>query len=368
MIPLLDLPRMHEPIQEALEAAAAGVLRHGKFIMGPEVSAFEKQLAEICGVPYAISCASGSDALLIALMALDLEPGDEVITTPYSFFSTVSSITRLGLKPVFVDINSDTFNIETASVEAAITPRTRVVMPVHLFGQTMDIESLVALCAPRNIRVIEDAAQALGARRNGKMAGTFGEIGCYSFFPSKNIGGFGDGGALVTSDEHLARRLGILRLHGAEPKYHHSFVGVNSRMDTMQAALLSVKLPMLEEISKIRAQNAAFYLETLQSVGGLTLPMPPEEGSLHVWNQFVIRLEERDRVRAELTGAGIGTEIYYPVPLHLQKCFAFLGHGAGDFPHAERTAGMALAIPVFNGLRSDERALVAESIKGFSIH
>lgn len=366
MVPLLDLKRIHAPIESELENAALSVLSEARFIMGPEVAGLEQALCEYTGTNHAIACASGSDALLLALMALDLEPGDEVITTPYTFFSTVSSITRLGLKPVFADIDPVTFNITPEGVEAVLTPRTRAIVPVHLFGQMVDMEALGALAERKGIAIIEDAAQALGGKWKGRMAGSFGAVGCYSFFPSKNLGGLGDGGAMVTNDAGIAERLEILRLHGSKPKYHHKWVGINSRMDTLQAALLLVKLPYLDEYTEGRRKNAAYYCNALADLAGVfTLPIETP-GAFHAYNQFVIRCRERDRLRQELTKAGIGNEVYYPIPLHLQECFEFLNVGEGTLPNAERAARESVALPVFGELTRGELDEVVSVLRNFA--
>ena len=364
MIPLLDLNRAHGVLHAELLSVCESVLKEGKFIMGPAVGRFESAVAAYVGVPHAISCASGSDALLVALMALGLHPGDEVVTTAYSFFSTASAITRLGLSVKFADIDPGTFNLTPASLEAALTPDTKAVIAVHLFGQTCEIAEIAAICRSRGIRLIEDAAQSLGASYQGTMAGAFGDIGCYSFFPSKNLGGFGDGGMMVTADAALAEQLSILRLHGAKPKYHHRQVGINSRLDTLQAALLEVKLRHLDSYAAGRQRNARLYRELLAGVDGVLLPdeLP---GAVHVYNQFCIRTASRDALRKALADLGIGAEIYYPIPLHLQECFRDLGCKEGDFPVAEACAKTSLALPIFGELTESEAREVAAAIRTF---
>ena len=364
MIPLLDLSRAHGALHAELMSVCEDVLKEGKFIMGPAVAQFESAVAAYVGVPHAISCASGSDALLVALMALGLRPGDEVVTTAYSFFSTASAITRLGLIAKFADIDPDTFNLSAASLDSALTPNTKAVIAVHLFGQTCDIVEIAGLCRARGIRLIEDAAQSLGARFQGTMAGAFGDIGCYSFFPSKNLGGFGDGGMMVTADAALAGQLSILRLHGAKPKYHHRLVGINSRLDTLQAALLQVKFGHLDSYAAGRQRNAGLYRELLSGVEGISLPgeLP---GAVHVYNQFCIRTSSRDALRKALSDLGIGTEVYYPIPLHLQECFRDLGYKEGDFPRAEECARTSLALPIFGELTGRELQEVAGAVRTF---
>jgi len=364
MIPLLDLNRSHAELHTELMAACEAILKEGKFIMGPAVARFETAVAGYVGVPHAVSCASGSDALIVALMALGLRPGDEVATTAYSFFSTASAITRLGLSVKFADIDPGTFNLTAASLLPALTPNTKAVIAVHLFGQTCDIAGIAGLCRSRGIRLIEDAAQSLGASFQGTMAGAFGDIGCYSFFPSKNLGGFGDGGMMVTADAGLAEQMSILRLHGAKPKYHHRQVGINSRLDTLQAALLEVKLAHLDSYAAGRQRNARLYRELLAGVDGILLPdeLP---GAVHVYNQFCIRTQARDALRKALADQGIGTEVYYPIPLHLQECFRDLGYREGDFPHAESCAKTSLALPIFGELSEQELREVAGAVKTF---
>lgn len=378
MIPLLDLKRIHAPINDELKATAARVVDETRYIMGSDVSEFEIAVAQYTGARHAIGCASGSDALLLALMALDLEPGDEVITTPYTFFSTVSSIERLGLKTVFADIEPGTFNIDPKAVEAAITPRTKAVIAVHLFGQMADMDALVPLCRDKGLFLIEDAAQALSAKWQGQMAGTLGDIGTYSFFPSKNLGGLGDAGMMVTGNDEYSEKMKVLRLHGMAVKYYHKWTGINSRLDTMQAALLNVKLPHLDGYSEARRENACKYHELLESFAvdasdeaflndsfkGVGLPVA-DDRAYHVYNQYVIRSSRREELRAALNNASIGNEVYYPVPLHLQECFSYLGYKPGDMPHSERAANTSLALPIFGGLTDEELATVATAIKEF---
>lgn len=365
MVPLLDLPRMHQPVQAELERVAVDVLRGGKYILGPQVGELEKALATYCGVKHVVSCANGSDALVLALQALDLAPGDEVITTPYTFFATVSAITRLQLKPVLIDIDPVSFNIDLAQIEAAITPRTRAILPVHLFGQAVDMDRLMAIARKHNLRVVEDCAQAIGCRWKDKMVGGFGDIGTLSFFPTKNLGGFGDGGALTTNDDALAERLRVLRMHGMQPKYYHKYVGLNGRLDTLQAALLLVKLPQLDGYAAGRRANAALYRE-LFTAHQLPVEAPVEiPGAFHVYNQYVIRSEKRDALKDFLIKRGVGCEIYYPLSLHQQECFAYLGYKTGDFPQSERAAATSLALPIFGELTRAEIEEVVTGIREF---
>jgi dTDP-4-amino-4,6-dideoxygalactose transaminase len=368
-IPILDLKTQYERIAEEVEQAVTNVLRSQQFILGPEVKEFEQELASYCQVSYAIGCASGSDALLVALMACDVGPGDEVVTTPFSFFATVASIVRLGAKPVFADIDLATFNIDSQLLDRVITKRTKAILPVHLFGQCADMEAINAIAKGCGAWVIEDAAQAIGAEYIGRRAGSLGNIGAFSFYPSKNLGGAGDGGALTTSDERLAERIRILRAHGAKKKYYHDEVGVNSRLDSLQAAILRVKLRYLEEWSQARRANARHY-NTLFAESGLIhqefVQIPSETGAgLHVFNQYVIRAKRRDHLRVFLGENGIGTEVYYPVPLHLQTCFRSLGYRIGNLPNSEQAAAEALAIPVYPELSSEAQAYIIDKIRSF---
>jgi dTDP-4-amino-4,6-dideoxygalactose transaminase len=351
-IPLLDVPAQTQPIRAELEKAIGRVLDHGRYILGPEVAEFEKAVAAHCGTKFAVACASGSDALLLALMAIGVGPGDRVITTPYSFFATVSAITRLGATPVLIDIDPATYNIDPAAIArhlaAASTDEvraTRAILPVHLYGQCVDMDPLLATAAGYGIPVVEDAAQAIGAEYRGRRAGSLGLCGCFSFFPSKNLGGMGDGGMLTSNDEAFAAKLRLLRTHGAEKKYYHRVVGINSRLDTLQAAVLLVKLRYLEEWTERRRAIAAIYNRALANAPAITLPVE-SPGCRHIYNQFIVRVPQRDRVRERLAEAGIASEIYYPVPLHRQECFAYLGYAAGDLPNSEAAAASTLALPI----------------------
>ena len=363
IVPLLDLEAQNRPLRERLRSAIDRVLYSNQFILGREVEQFEHELGAQFGFRHALTVSSGTDALLLALMALGIGPGDEVITTPFSFFATAGCIARLGARPVFVDIDPRTFNIDPTLVEAAITPRTKALLPVHLFGQAADMTSLAELARGRGLALIEDAAQALGATHREQQVGTFGAFGCFSFFPSKNLGGFGDGGLLTTQDDRLAERARILRAHGAQPKYHHRLIGGNFRLDALQCALLRVKLPEFARYTEARRQNASYYDRELASIASLKPPPRVEQG--HVYNQYVLRARARDELREALTRARVGTEIYYPRCLHLQECFAHLGHQAGDFPHAEAASKEVLAIPVYPELSSVQRAHVVAAVRGF---
>ena len=369
-IPLLDLHAQYQSIAPEIEAAVKRVLASQHFILGPEVRELEQEIAPYCHSSEAVGCASGSDALLLALMACGVGPGDEVITTPFSFFATAGSIVRLGARTVFVDIEESTFNINPELIARAITPKTKAIMPVYLFGQCAEMDSITELARQHNIAVIEDAAQAIGAEYKGRRAGSLGTIGCFSFYPSKNLGGAGDGGMLTTSDPDVAASLRDLRSHGARKKYFHDRVGINSRLDALQAAILRVKFRYLDEWARARRTNAQRYREIfsrsdLSSSATVRLPAEMESDVLHVYNQFVIRVKERDKLRAYLTEHGIGTEIYYPLPLHLQSCFKEMGYGSGDFPEAERAAEEALAIPVYPELSGDAQVRIVETIAAF---
>jgi len=351
-IPLLDVPAQTRPIRAELEKAIGRVLDHGRYILGPEVAEFEKAVAAYCGTKFAVACASGSDALLLALMAIGVGPGDRVITTPYSFFATVSAITRLGATPVFIDIDPATYNLDATAVTRHLAAAsadevraTRAILPVHLYGQCADMNALNEVAARYGIPVVEDAAQAIGAEYRGRRAGAMSLCGCFSFFPSKNLGGMGDGGMLTTNDDTFAAKLRLLRTHGAEKKYYHRVVGINSRLDTLQAAILLVKLRYLDEWTERRRAIAAIYNRVLADTRAITLPVESPE-CRHIYNQFIVRVPRRDQVREALAEAGIASEIYYPVPLHRQECFASLGYQTGDLPHSEAAAASTLALPI----------------------
>jgi dTDP-4-amino-4,6-dideoxygalactose transaminase len=368
-VPALDLRAQYQAIRDEIEPVLRRVIEGQMFVLGPEVERLEIEVAEYCGVARGIGCASGTDALLLPLMALGVGPGDEVITTPYSFFATAGSIWRIGARPVFVDIEPETYNLDPTRIEAAITPRTRAIMPVHLYGQAADMDPIAAIARQRGLFVLEDAAQAIGAAYRGRRAGSLGQAAAFSFYPSKNLGGFGDGGMMTTDDPGLARRLARLRVHGMEPKYHHHEVGFNSRLDAIQAAVLRVKLRHLDTWTRQRREAAARYHTLFQAHGLAELVTLPAErpGHYHVFNQYVIRVSAtaRDPLREYLTARQIGTEIYYPVPLHLQPCFAALGHRPGDFPNAEAAARESLALPMYPELTEEQQRSAVGSIRQF---
>ncbi|MCA1629195.1 MAG: DegT/DnrJ/EryC1/StrS family aminotransferase [Acidobacteria bacterium] len=368
-VPLLDLRAQYEGLREETLGAVARVFESQGFVLGADVRALEEEVAAYTGARHAVGCASGSDALLLALMALDVKAGDEVVTTPYSFFATAGAIARLGARPVFVDIDPRTYNLDAERIEAAITERTRALMPVHLYGQCAEMNAIGGIGARRRIPVVEDAAQAIGAGEGSRGAGAMGEIGCFSFYPTKNLGGAGDGGMLSTNDDSLAARLRSLRVHGEASKYHHREIGFNSRLDTLQAAVLRVKLPRLDSWSDARSRNAARYRELFADAGLLEeIGLPFErEGARHIYNQFVVRVRDgrRDALVEHLRGEGVGTEVYYPVPLHLQECFRYLGYKEGDFPEAERAARETLALPVYPELTEEQQRYVVESVRNF---
>jgi dTDP-4-amino-4,6-dideoxygalactose transaminase len=363
-VPLLDLQAQYAPLREEILAAITRVCDSQRFILGPEVEALERELAAHLEVPEAIAVSSGTDALLVAMMVLGIGPGDEVVTSTYSFFATAGCVRRLGATPRLVDIDPLTYNLDPAAVRVAMTSRTRAVIPVHLYGLCADMDAISDAVGPSGIPVIEDACQAIGATYRGRQAGSIGTIGCFSFFPSKNLGAFGDGGLVTTHDTRLAHEVRLLRNHGAEPKYLHQKVGGNFRLDALQAAVLRVKRPHLPRWTAMRRENAARYAALFRAAGldtVVTLPVEPA-GSTHIYNQFVVRVPDRDRVRARLTERAIGTEIYYPVPFHLQECFADLGYVRGDFPHAERAADETLAIPIYGELTRDQQAAVVDAL------
>jgi dTDP-4-amino-4,6-dideoxygalactose transaminase len=363
-VPLLDLQAQFAPIREEVLATIARVCDSQQFVMGVEVRAFEQEIAALLGVQHAIGVSSGTDALLVSLMALGIGRGDEVVTSTYSFFATAAAVARVGATPVFVDIDPSTFNIDVAHVARALTPRTRALLPVHLFGQMADMDPIVELATHAGVPVIEDAAQAVGASYHGRLAGGIGALGCFSFFPSKNLGAFGDAGLVTTNDDALAARVRLLRVHGAERQYHHRTIGGNFRIDALQAAVLRVKTPHLASWTAARQRNAARYRELIGQAGLTARVTPPLEaaGRTHIYNQFVVRVPDRDRVKAGLEARGVGTAIYYPVPFHEQECFAHLGPWPGGFPEAERAARETLALPIFGELTDDQLQYVVDSI------
>lgn len=368
--PFLDLKAQFAGIREEIIDAVVRVLDSQHFILGPEVEAFEKEVADYVCTRFAVGCASGSDALLLALMALDIQPGDEVITTPFTFGATAGSIARLGARPVFVDIDAETFNIDERQIEAAVTAKTKAIMPVHLFGLSAQMDAIVNLGKEHGLAVVEDAAQAIGSRWKEQPIGSLGTFGCFSFFPSKNLGCAGDGGMVTTNDPELAQRLRILRVHGTKKKYSYDLIGMNSRLDALQAAILRVKLPHLSDWAEVRRSNAMRYEELFAEYGLtdiLKLPVTPET-SVHVFNQYSIRVPRRDELQRYLREQGIPTEIYYPSPLHLQPAFSYLGYRAGDFPQAEKACAEVLALPIFPELTAEQQQAVAATISEFYGH
>lgn len=382
-VPLLDLKAQYAAIREEVRDALDRVAESQYFILGPEVEALEKEIAEYSQCKFGIGVSSGSDALLVCLMAIDLKPGDEVITTPYTFFATAGAVSRLGGKPVFVDIDPLTYNIDPNKIEAAITSRTRAIIPVHLYGQMADMNPIMEIAQKHKLIVIEDAAQAIGSEYEGRRAGSIGDFGCFSFFPSKNLGGFGDGGMVTAQDSQLADRIKLLRNHGYRPKYYNKVVGGNFRLDAIQAAVLRVKLKYLDEWSAARQRNAERYRDllikaqlsnspqlqtsaTAERSEGSRVTLPLEAPNVrHIYNQFVIRTTQRDELMSHLKTRKIGTEIYYPVPMHLQECFADLGHRAGDFPFSEQAANETCALPIYPELTEELQSSVVNAIADF---
>jgi dTDP-4-amino-4,6-dideoxygalactose transaminase len=372
-IPLLDLGAQNEPLREQILSAIDQVIRSHAFILGPEVQRLEERIAAYCKARFAVGVTSGTDALLVSLMALGVGRGDEVITTPFSFFATAGVIARLGATPVFVDVDPQTYNIDAESISGSITERTKAILPVHLFGQCADMAPILEVARARRIPVIEDAAQAIGAEyRDGRRAGSMGDVGCFSFYPSKNLGAMGDAGMVVTNDAETAEKLKVLRVHGSQPKYYHHMVGGNFRLDSVQAAVLNVKFGHLDEWTKGRRKNAAIYDALFADNGLLELVSRPHRAYTserirhdHIFNQYVIRVPRRDDLRQHLKEKGIGSEVYYPVPLHLQQCFQYLGYKEEDFPEAERAAKETLALPVYPEITEAQKALVVRTIRNF---
>ena len=383
-VPLLDLKPQYQALRSQIQAAIERVCASQQFILGPAVKELEQRVAAYSGCRFGIGVSSGTDALLIALMALGIGAGDEVITSPYTFFATAGTIARAGARPLFCDIDPRTFNLAPEAVRAFIgehcetgnaalrNRRTggtvKALMPVHLYGQVADMDPLMGIAREHGLKVIEDAAQSIGADdARGRRACTFGDIGCLSFFPTKNLGAFGDAGMCVTNDAALAERLDVLRVHGGKPKYHHQVIGGNFRLDELQAAVLNVKLPHLDDWTGARQRNAAYYNQAFaaQSMGEALQTPQSNPGARHIYNQYVVRVRERDRLREHLAEQGVGTEIYYPVPLHLQACFAYLEHRVGDFPHSERAARETLALPIYPELSEHQMQYVVDSITSF---
>ena len=367
-VPLLDLQAQYVSLRDDLHQAVERVMSSQRFVLGDEVRGLENSIAGYCQTKHAVGCASGSDALLLALMTLDVKAGDEVITTPFTFFATGACIARLGARPVFVDIDPDTYNIDASRVADAITSRTKAIMPVHLYGQCAAMDPLLDVGKRRGIPIVEDAAQAIGATDNGRPAGSMGLMGSFSFYPTKNLGGAGDGGILTTNDDDVAARLRRLRAHGGSNEYEHEEVGINSRLDELQAAVLRVKLPRLDGWSEERARKAAFYTKLLNEADlsfPLATPHVRDDGR-HIFHQYVIRVPgNRDALMKHLTARGVGTKVYYPVPLHLQPCFNYLGYKEGQFPESESAAKETLALPAYPELNEEQQVYVVESFKSF---
>jgi len=360
-VPLLDLNAQYTDIMPDIRKEIDKVLVTHQYILGPVVREFEQAVEKYLDVPHAIGCASGTDAIELALLALGIGAGDEVITTPFTFFASASTIHRVGAKPVFVDIDPRTFNLNPDLIETAITERTKAILPVHLFGQSAEMDRIMSIASEHNLFVIEDNAQGIGCKYDGKFAGCIGDIGTLSFFPSKNLGAMGDGGMCLTSDDELASKLRQLRVHGENPKYYHKWVGLNSRLDSLQAAVLKVKLPYLEGWSEGRRKNAMLYGRLLSGVSSITLPYIHEK-ALSIYNQYTILCEQRDSLMKYLQGCDIGCAIYYPLPLHLQECFAYLGYKAGDCPVSERVCSQVLSLPVYGELVESQIEYVAEKV------
>jgi dTDP-4-amino-4,6-dideoxygalactose transaminase len=364
-VPLLDLKAQYAAIKNELNSAVLEVLESQHFILGPKVDECEKVIAAYSQCSFGIGVSSGSDALLACLMAEGIGPGDEVVTTPYTFFATVGAIARLGATPIFVDIDPATYNLDVAQLASKVNSKTRAIIPVHLYGQMADMDPIMQLAAEHGLAVIEDAAQAIGAEYKGRRAGSIGHYGCFSFFPSKNLGAAGDGGMIVTNDPARAEKLRIIRGHGSKPKYYHKVVGGNFRLDAIHAAVVTAKLPYLDQWTAARQNNAKRYDE-LFAQANVPVELPSVQADRHIFNQYVIRTENRDELRTHLQKQGVGTEVYYPVPMHLQECFAYLGQNAGAFPESERAANETVALPIYPELSDAQAKWVVEAIGTFS--
>jgi len=366
-VPLLDIPASYEKILQDVKKNIDQVIQSGQFVLGPIVEELEQKIANYCDTKYAVGVSSGTDALLISLMAAGIREGDEVITTPFTFFATAGSISRLGAHPVFVDIKQDTFNIDPSQIEKSITGKTRAIIPVHLYGQSADMNPILDIAQRNNLVVIEDAAQAIGSRYEGRRSGSMGDYGCFSFFPTKNLGGFGDGGMVSMSSENVYNQVKSLRVHGSNLKYYHQVIGGNFRLDALQAGVVLAKLAYLDQWTEKRRENAQTYNQLFKEKGiADQLILPQEVTPRHVYNQYVIRVKNnRDKLRAFLTENKISTEIYYPLPLHLQDCFAFLGYKKGVFPKSEKAANESIALPIFPELTLEQLNFVTEKIDEF---
>ena len=363
-VPMLDLNAQYSPILDDIRAEIEKVFVTHAYKLGPQVKEFEEDMKEFCKVKHAIGCASGTDALLLALLALNVSEGDEVITTPFTFFATAGTIHRVGAKPVFVDVKADTFNINPQKIEPAITSKTKAIIPVHLFGQPAEMDKIMDIAKKYDLKVIEDNAQGIGAEFDGKFAGTIGDIGTLSFFPSKNLGAMGDGGMCLTNNDELAAKLFQLRVHGENPQYYHKWVGLNSRLDTIQAAVLLVKLRSLQSWSDARRQNAEYYYKHLNSIPQVTLPVIHKKAT-SIFNQFTILAEQRDELLKHLRAHDIGCAVYYPRVLHLQECFSYLNYKEGDFPISEELAKKVISIPVFSEISRKQQDFVIQTIREF---
>jgi len=362
-VPLLDLKAQYASLEDEIRKAVDEVLTSQICIGGPKVKELEEKIAEVSDCAYAVGVSSGTDALLNSMMSLDISPGDEVITTPFTFFATVGCIARTGATPVFVDIDKHTYNINPEMIETAVTPRTKAIVPVHLYGQLADMDPIMKIAGMHGLAVIEDAAQSITATYKGRKAGSMGTVGCFSFFPSKNLGGIGDGGMIVTNDEKLYTRILIMRNHGSKPKYYHRYVGGNFRLDPIQAAALLVKLPYLDDWSGRRRRNAAFYDKKFEGTSIETPWISPN--CVSIYNQYVIRVPKRDNLREHLKVNGIGNEVYYPVPMHLQECFSHLGYREGDMPESEKAAKEVIALPIYPELTDEMKDYVVKTIFDF---
>jgi len=365
-IPLLDLKRQYKTIENEINAALKSILDSQHFIMGKEVSEFERSMASFCGTKYAVGVNSGTDALLLALKAAGVGPGDEVMTVPFTFIATGEAISNVGARPVFVDIDKKSYIMDPALIESKVTKKTKAVIPVHLYGQCADMDEILKVAKRHGLKVIEDTAQAIGAKYKSKLAGSMGDAGCISFFPSKNLGGFGDGGMIVTDDRDIAEKAKLLRVHGSSKRYLHSIIGYNSRLDNLQAAILNVKLKSLDKWAEARRKNAAFLDEAFKDISGLATPFV-SPGNEHVYHQYALKVsrEVRDEFIKFLVGKGIESRVYYPVPLHMQECYKFLGHKEEDFPVSMESALSTLVLPVFPELEKQELEYIVDSAKEF---
>jgi len=363
-IPLMDLKSQYRQLKKSIDGTMRDIAQDSKFILGKETEDFERDITKYCGIKYAIGVASGTDALILALTSLSIGRGDEVITTPFTFIATAEAISRVGAKPVFVDIDSNTYNIDPKKIKEAITPNTKALIPVHLYGNPCDMDTILKIAKRHKLRIIEDAAQAIGATYDKRMVGTFGDVGCFSFYPGKNLGAFGDGGMIVTNNKDIAEKLRILRTHGSSSKYYHSVIGFNSRLDNLQAAILSIKLKRLDNWTEARRRIAGRYNSALKDV--VTIPKEQPKGT-HVYHLYIIRVKngKRDALLNFLNENGIESRVYYPLPLHLQKCYRELGYKEGDFPEAESAAHETLALPLFQELRSGQQHYIIEKLKRY---